>query len=129
MSKHSIEILSIYCKDTGSRHTDGVYLEIQADAGVQARLPNIPGEPLSVRPMSNGETWYLTGSTTSGRTFNFDHLLTVAVWDQDIELDPSSATFLVNFNWEPTGTPTDFTTKSMVNVDGANYTIKYRILD
>ncbi len=120
MSKHSIQINSIYCNDTSESGHDEVYLICQADGGIPIRVPYGINTSHS---MSNDDNnpWVL-----DNLILNFEYEVLVTLWDEDLSYDPNLATYLQSNDFQSGSGSGSI---QLTNRNGADYTISYQYID
>jgi len=120
MSKHSIQINSIYCEGTSESGHDEVYLVCQADAGIPIRIPYGLNGAHSMSKDDNNP-WNL-----DNLILNFEYEVLVTLWDHDLNYDPNLATYLQSNDFQP-GSGSG--SVHLTNRNGADYTINYTYID
>lgn len=118
MSKHSIQINSIYCGGTSESGHDEVYLLCQADAGFPIHIPSGIN---TANSMAKGDTW-----TLDNLILNFEYEVLVTLWDLDLNYDPNLATYLQSHDFQPGSGSSSI---QLTNRNGAKYTINYTYID
>jgi hypothetical protein len=120
-----LQILKITCNSPSESGHDEVYLICQADAGIPIRYP---AEPPGYNSMTTGNVWTLDDPDL---VLHFQNEVLVTLWDSDVSFVPSLATYLLSNDYQAGSTrttDTDPQTVTLVNPDGASYTIETQVV-
>lgn len=117
MSKHSIQVTSIYCTKPSESSTDELYLICQSDGGLPIRVP--AGINTKVE-MQAKDTW-----SPSNLILYFEYEVLVTLWDHDVAFDPNTATYLQSIDFQPGNGEGS---RRLTNLNGADYTINFKYL-
>jgi hypothetical protein len=125
--RYSVDITSIVCEataDTGGNN-DEVFVIWQADGGVPVRYPATGPQNMNSTASSNAvSTWNIPSKDLH---LVFEKEAVVTLWDSQHSLDPSSAIYLMSYEYTAPGInpgyPASATSYTMSNHNGGKYTI------
>lgn len=125
--RYSVDITSIVCEataDTGGNN-DEVFVIWQADGGVPVRYPATGPQNMNSTASSNAvSTWNIPSKDLR---LIFEKEAVVTLWDSQHSLDPSSAIYLMSYEYTAPGInpgyPASATSYTMSNHNGGKYTI------
>ena len=117
MSKHAIQVTSIYCNSPSESSTDELYLICQSDGGLPLR---VPAGLNTTQEMEKGDTW-----TLSNLVLYFEYEVLVTLWDHDMPYDPNTATYLQSIDFQP-GNGDGY--RRLKNRNGADYTNNFNYI-
>lgn len=125
--RYTVSITSIVCEstaDTGNAN-DEVFVIWQADGGIPVRYPATNYQKMNTTPSTDVvSTWTISAGDLD---LVFEKEVLVTLWDSTITLDPSSAIYLMSYEYTAPGInpgyPSSEASYTMSNHNAAEYTI------